>query len=226
MDNNNGFQTSFIPKKPLVEEKAPRSHKVSLFNFLATLVFFASLAAAGGMYFYKSTLESGIEKKQADLERAQAAFDPGTIQELITLDRRINTSMELLDKHMIISPIFDLLSDSTLTTVQFTDFKFETPDATSDEIKVELIGVAPGYKTIGLEEEAFAKNQYIKNPVFSNLTLGTKGQVTFNVTFTVDPALLEYTGAASEIDTTFTTATTTVDSSTSVDTQPADTITP
>lgn len=188
------FQTSFIPKKPLVEEKAPRSRKVSLFNFLATLIFFASLAAAAGMYFYKSSLEASIEKKQADLERAQAAFEPEAINELVTLDRRLETSLELLDKHLAVSPIFDLLSDVTLTTVQFTDFKFSVPEKSGDDITVELLGVAPGYKTVGLEEEAFAGNRYIKNPVFSDLTLGTRGQVTFNVEFSVDPALLEYNG--------------------------------
>jgi hypothetical protein len=169
MDNN--FQTSFIPKKPLVEEKAPRTRKVSLFNFLATLVFFASLAAAGGMYFYKSTLETGIEKKQADLERAQAAFDPETISELVTLDRRISTSLTLLDSHTKLSPIFDLLSEVTLTTVQFTDFKFSTPENAGDAIRVQLIGIAPGYKTVGLEEEAFCnKSLHQKSCVFRSST--------------------------------------------------------
>lgn len=189
------FQTSFIPKKPLVEQKASRSQKVSLFNFLATLVFFASLASAGGMYFYKSSLESGIEKKQADLERAQSAFDPETIKELIVLDRRLTTSKELLDSHMRVSPIFDLLSEVTVASVQFSDFKFKAPEKAGDVLSVDLIGVAPGYKTVGLEEVAFASNRFIVNPVFSNIALGLKGQVTFNVHFSIDDSFLDYTAS-------------------------------
>lgn len=207
MDSN--FQTSFIPKKPLVADAAPRTHRVSIFNFLATLVFFASLAAGGGMYFYKHSLETKIENQQADLRRAEAAFEPEAIDRLATLDRRLSASEEILDTHLSVTPLLDLIESATVISVQFTDFSYELPEKPGDAIKVSLTGVGPGYKTVGLQEEAFAGNKYIKNPIFSDLALGTRGQITFHVDFDVDPALLSYEpGSSGAAPVTFTEPTT------------------
>ncbi|MBP6912225.1 MAG: hypothetical protein KBB88_03450, partial [Candidatus Pacebacteria bacterium] len=79
--------------------------------------------------------------------------------------------------------------------VQFSDFKFKAPEKAGDVLSVDLIGVAPGYKTVGLEEVAFASNRFIVNPVFSNIALGLKGQVTFNVHFSIDDSFLDYTAS-------------------------------
>jgi len=96
---------------------------------------------------------------------------------------------------MRVSPIFDLLSEVTVASVQFTDFKFQAPLKPGDALSIDLMGTAPGYKTVGLEEVAFASNRFIINPVFSNIALGLKGQVSFNVHFSVDASFLDYTVA-------------------------------
>jgi hypothetical protein len=56
------FQTSFIPKRPMVpvgglNASAPR-RTTSFFMIAAVLLFVVSIGAAGGMYFWKSYLES------------------------------------------------------------------------------------------------------------------------------------------------------------------------
>ncbi len=185
-------QTSFIPKKPLVEERVVRTRKVSLFNFFATLLFFASLAAAGGMYFYKSSITQNIEKMKTDLNRAKDAFEPGVIQDLETLDRRLNATQNILGDHLIVSPIFALLERSTLSSVQFTKFEYEMPTDSAGDVRISLSGLAPGYEAVALQNDAFAKESNIKNPKFSNLELDQKGHLTFEVEFFVDRANLSY----------------------------------
>lgn len=196
------LQTSFIPKKPLVEERVMRTRKVSIFNFLATLIFFASLVSAGGMYFYKANLTQSIAKMKADLERAKDAFEPGVIEDLEKLDRRLNATVSILDEHITVSPIFALIEESTLSSVQFTKFDYEMPSDATGDVKVTLTGIAPGYEAIALQNDAYASEKSIKNPKFSNLELDQRGRITFDVEFYVERGELAYEPNISMLDNT------------------------
>lgn len=196
------LQTSFIPKKPLVEERVMRTRKVSIFNFLATLIFFASLVSAGGMYFYKANLTQSITKMKADLDRAKDAFEPGVIEDLETLDRRLNATISILDEHIAVSPIFTLIEESTLSTVQFTKFDYEMPSDATGDVKVTLTGIAPGYEAIALQNDAYASEKSIKNPKFTNLELDQRGRITFDVEFYVERGELAYEPNISMLDNT------------------------
>src|SRR3989344_7148005 len=113
-------QTSFIPKKPLVERRIPRKRPIGIISLLSTVIFFASLIAGGGLYLYRNNLVQQVQDKSVSLERAKEAFEPSLILTLQTLDKRINASREILSEHIIISPIFKALQETTLKTVRFT----------------------------------------------------------------------------------------------------------
>lgn len=191
MDTN--FQTSFIPKKPLAEERVVAPKGTSLFMFVATLIFFAALASAGGMYFYKSSLEKSIANSNASLAAARNAFEPSLITTLQTLNRRMTDANLLLSKHVAVSPIFKALERNTLKSVQFTKFSYLTPADLSAPITVKMNGVALDYSTIALQSDQLATNKDIRNPIFSNLVLNPlTGTVAFDLTFTVSPDLVKF----------------------------------
>lgn len=192
------FQTSFIPKKPLAEERISREKPISLLNVIATIIFFASLATGGVFYFYKLSLKDSISKMSNDLERAQAAFEPTLINELETLDRRISASQEILDRHIAITPIMDELSSLTLKSVQFVDFTFEAGAANKNSIAVSLKGKAKSYTAIALQAEELKKQKAFIDPIFSNLTLDTKGNVLFDLNFDIDPSFISYESTLSD----------------------------
>ncbi len=201
------FQTSFIPKKPLAQDRVSREKPISILNVIATIIFFASLSVGVVFYFYKLSLADSIQKMANDLERAQAAFEPTLIYELETLDRRITASQEILDRHISVTPIMTGLSAITLKSVQFTDFDFGVGTDNKNIIEVTLKGKAKSYTAIALQAEELKKQPAFIDPIFSNLSLDTKGNVVFDLNFEVDPAFVSY-----DIDSESTTTTSTVTS--------------
>ncbi len=198
--DNNSFQTSFIPKKPILSAttSSPRVHEsMSIFTFLAIIFLIISCLASLGLYLYRGTLIVKVKTMQASLKATKSDFEADTISELQFFDKRMSASRGVLAGHKVLSPVFSLLSSLTIPSVQFTKF---TTDSTEDgkNINVKMSGVAKDYKSIALQAQVFNSNQgkYFKDVVFSNLTLSEdkehKGYVKFEIAFSVDPALISY----------------------------------
>ncbi len=62
------FQTSFIPKKPILEEKTVSNPSVGIFMLIAVFVLFVTLVGTGGLFFYRSVESAKIVKMKAALE--------------------------------------------------------------------------------------------------------------------------------------------------------------
>lgn len=192
MDTN--FQTSFIPKKPLAEDRVPVVARTSLFSFISTLIFFGALASAAGMYFYESSLTKSIATNSASLSAARNSFEPTLITKLKTLDRRLADANLLLNNHVAVSPIFAALQATTLKSVQFTKFSYITPTDPTAPVVVHMSGKARDYSSIALESDQLATNKNIHNPIFSNLALDDRtGMVSFDLVFSVDADLVRFT---------------------------------
>lgn len=129
---------------------------------------------------------------QSNLNLAKNRFEPSKITELQVLDRRLRDSTEILSKHIAISPIFTALQGITMKTVRYTKFSYELGADESSKITVKMSGLAVGYKSVALQSDLFTKNKNIIDPVFSNLTLDDKGNVLFDLEFSVDPSFVDY----------------------------------
>lgn len=196
MDQN--FQTSFIPKKPIIEENRSEPVSINPLTVIAIFIFFAVLLATGGLYFYKGTLANNIKKMESNLTLAKNRFEPEKIAQLQNLDKRLRASNEILSKHIAISPIFEALQENTIKTIRYTKFSYTFDEKNSDRIKVKIngqsvgYGVNSGYMGIALQAEILSKNKNILNPVFSNLSLNDKGNIIFDLEFEVDPNFVDY----------------------------------
>ncbi len=190
MDQN--FQTSFIPKKPMVEERSTTPRSISIFTIISIFILFTVTLATGGFYLYQVSLSKNINQKENDLLLAKNRFEPSKITELQVLDKRLRASSEILSKHMAVTPIFQALSAITMKTVRFTKFSYSLATDKTAKIIVQMSGLAVGYRSIALQSDLFAKNKNLINPVFSNLTLDDKGNVLFDLEFSVDPGFVNY----------------------------------
>lgn len=192
MDNN--FQTSFIPKKPLAEERAPVRQGTSLLSFIATIIFFTALASAVGVYFYKASLTKNIATMDTELTAARNSFEPDFITTLHRLDSRISAADELLGNHIVVTPIFAALQANTLQSIQFTKFTYTAPADPTAPIEIHMSGKARDYTSIALESDQLATNVNIHNSIFSNLQLDPQTNlVSFDLVFTVDADLVRFT---------------------------------
>lgn len=181
---------SFIPKKPLTAGASARGNLGGIFALLALLIFIASVVAAGGTFLYTQYLTTAIASKDDSLKRAEAAYDPGVIQDLTRLDARITEAKTLMDKHVALTSLFNFISGLTLESVQFTSFSYET--AQDGSVSIDMKGLAKDFSAVALQSDQFGSNRALKNVVFSGIAVGSQGTVTFEVTATVDPSVLSY----------------------------------
>jgi hypothetical protein len=215
--------TSFIPKRPVSTEPVQEPHPnraVGLLSLLAVVVVIATAVSYAGVYVYEKQLIAQKQKTDALINEARKGIGTEFLTEMKTLSTRIDGVKAVLDKHIVVTPIFAALEQSTLRSVQYKSFGYEfTSDTTTAQqaVKVTLTGTAKSYATIALQSDSFTQNSLIKNPIFSNLTIDDKtNAVNFKLVFTVNPAALSYEafianlGKAAEVDQSNTTITSTV----------------
>lgn len=189
------FQTSFIPKKPIVATTNSVPSTINLFSLIATVLFVVSLALSGGVYFYKDLLGKQIEESKVFLKKAQDDIDSDFIKQAIRLDSRIETSKKLLSSHLTITPFFAFLSEITLKTVRFRDFNFSYP--APDKIAVSMKGQALSYSAVALQSDYLNQQKNLKNTIVGDMILDPGGTVSFNVITSVDPKVFSYALVAS-----------------------------
>lgn len=187
------FQTSFIPKRTTIAT-APyataKSSAVSFFNVIAIVVFLSTIAGAVGVFAFKGLLANQIVEKRAMLEKAQGAFEPDFIKKMVRLNDRITHARELLDNHVAVSPLFEVIENSTLRTVRFKDFKYFLEDAQS--VKLTMRGEARNFASIVLQSDQFGKNKYLRDQLFADFNLDQVGNVGFTFTAGVDRSLVSH----------------------------------
>ena len=186
------FQTSFIPKKSIIKERAISVRSVSPITIISIFILFAMLVTTGTLYFYKGVLTSSKTQKVKDLDLAKNRFEPEKIAELQALDKRLRASSEILGQHIAVTPIFQVLQKITMKTVRFTSFAYSFQEEPNAKVEVKMSGVAVGYRSIALQADLFTQNKNFIDPVFANLKLDDKGNVLFDLDFLVDPHFVDY----------------------------------
>ena len=189
----NSFQTSFIPKKPIIDNgmSSKKDRTTSISMVVSVFILIAVVSSAVGLFLYKSYLEKNKEQLSASLSKVRDSFDSNTIAELEMYDKKSTISKSVLEGHLVLSPLFESINDLTLPSIQYTKFDHNTDNGV---FIVKMSGVARDYKAIALQADVFNsdKGKMFKDIIFSNLTRDKNNYVTFNVEFTVDPALLSY----------------------------------
>jgi hypothetical protein len=186
------LRTSFIPKKNLILKNDSGGGRVSIniFLSLASIIFFLMVAIAAGAYLYKVVIQKKIVAEGVQLEKVKKAFDPNLIADIKRLDHRITTSKTVLENHIVVMPVFDLLEALTLKTVRFTSFDYQSTKGGSPTIR--LNGEAKSYASVALLSDSFGEDERIKNPVFSGLALNDAGGVKFTFQASLDPAMISF----------------------------------
>ncbi len=186
------FQTSFIPKKPMVKEYSAGPRPIGLLTIISLFILFAVLLTSGGLFFYKGIMKKKIATMESDLDRAQHRFEPAKIKELQVLDKRLTAAHQILSKHIAITPIFEALQEVTMKSVRYTKFDYDFGEGKDAKIEIKMSGVTLGYSFLALQSDLLASNKNFIDPVFSNLALTDNGNVTFDLNFSVDPSFVDY----------------------------------
>ncbi len=191
--------TSFIPKRPLVQSETPRASARAPFGILSlltTVLFFGTIIASGGIFLYERQLASQKMRMESQIAKAKEGLGVEFVTDMKQLDNRITAIKGLIQSHVVVTPIFQALEQSTLRSVQYRTFSYSFGPGTGGGariVSVEMTGTAKNYETIALQSEAFGKSLLIKDAVFSNLTVDEKrGAINFNLRFSVNAPDLSY----------------------------------
>lgn len=192
------LRTTLIPKKPASETTRidPTPKMVSIMILIAAIIFVVSLAAAGGLYFYRALILKNIDELSQSITRAEEIISPALVARLNEYDRRSTIVKTLLDSHVVLSPIFDLLGDLAISSVRFSQFDYDV--GRDGDAKMTLAGEARSYASLAAQSDLLGKNEHINDPIFSNFELNPLGNVTFNFSAGISKSLQLYRNTLSE----------------------------
>ena len=193
------FQTSFIPKKQLSQTGSHISNSTygisSLFLLIASVIFIASLAGAGGAYFWNDHVSNLQPQYKNDLAARQKEFGVSDIEFLKQKQNKIDLSRKLINNHLSISRIFDILGRFTIENVRFLNLDVSAPaglNAAGDSIKISMRGYGTSFPSVAFQSdvlsqlEKYGLSKIIKNPILSDPSLDSSGTVSFGFSATVD----------------------------------------
>jgi uncharacterized membrane protein len=184
------FQSSFIPKGPVVQQQIFKKKGLGWSGMLVVLLLIISLVGAIGLYAYKIIIKKDIQNLESQLAGDEQNIDTKTINEMVQFEKKMQVTETIVKKHQIISNFLTALSSSTVSTVQFAEMNYA--NLKEGELSVNLHGKAADYSSVALQENVFYQNRYFKSISFSNLTLSDDGKVSFDIALSVDPQIAIY----------------------------------
>lgn len=187
------FQTSFIPKKPLIQTTNVKpARTTNLFTLISSIIFITVLVLSAGVFGYKFYLTRANATLALELDSYLQRFEPELIAQLSRDDARIESGKTLLNQHIAVTSLMEFLSRVTLSSVRFTTFSYV---ADARKVTLNMTGEAKNFAAVALQSDEFLKEAnkpYIQNPLFSNLTLDKSGNVKFDFTGTMDASKISY----------------------------------
>ena len=178
------FQTSFIPKTPF----APLPERMvvddvhngpGFLGIFAYFLLFLSIAASGGVMWYRTSISAAIDKDLTALEKTETLLDQELLNNVRSLDSKITISQSILGRHYSVAYVLDKLAGSTTPNVQFDSFTFKND---KDGKTIQIDGFAKDYASIAEQSRGFSESAIFKNHLFSGLSLDdTKNLVRFKL---------------------------------------------
>lgn len=193
MDGTNP-KVSFIPKSSLVREVSflDRPRPRSVMGSLAIFAFIATAGSYGGLYLYNDSLGKKIVAKTNEIKSTQKEFsDAPQVEKAKVFLSRVALARELLDTHILVSPVISFLSNNTVGSVVYDKFSF-MHGANGETL--ELFGEAPSYASLAYQGDVLrGKTKELSNMSIHEVGLTKFGTVTFALTMTFNPGYLSYT---------------------------------
>lgn len=192
---------SFIPKTPLAHEERffERKRPRSVMGVIAGTVLTISVGLYAGLYYWNIVLAEKIITKTNEINELQGAFTASPyVSEAKMFRSRADLAKELLSQHIVISPIFDFISEATLQDVLYESFAFSKSDA---GWTLELAGEAPSYAVLAYQSDILKKKtEELDSFAIKNVALTRFGTVHFSLSLVFAPEYISYTKNISTTD--------------------------
>lgn len=160
---------SFIPKQPTGGSVRKRTvRKVYVLAYISFVLFLGTLVAAGGTFIYKLSVESTLEEQQNKLIEERDQFSPAQIESLRALDTRLEEAQGILDGHISVHRIFEVLEAVTVSTVQIVGFDIMRTDSGSVELIISGL-TKEGFEALLFQKEISERDSIFNDAVYSEI---------------------------------------------------------
>ncbi len=187
------FDTSFIPKRPIFKEEAGirRHEPIPVVTLVGFAVFFAALILTGLVFFLHKKDFNSVQSLATQLATEKERFNPQTIEELKAVSTRLRYAKDVIDNHVAVSPLLDLVQAVTLKSLYYDGFDLTKDEKTGYQLR--LLGKAPSYGLLYAQVEAYRADPKIRGVEVVNMQLDERtGGTTFEVRLTLSPEVMKY----------------------------------
>lgn len=193
------FQTSFIPKRPVIDASRaalPTVKNFNIFSLFATVVFTITILVSAGLFGYRLYIINEIVKADKTLDEARSIFEPDTVKDLLDASTRFRTINNLLENHFVVSELLLVLKDLTVKNVAFSDLAYRYNNKI---ISLDIKGVSRSYNAIAQQSDIFAESDFFQNQVFSGFSLTENGNIGFKYSANILKDKVSYKSAVNRI---------------------------
>lgn len=199
MVNSSG--TSFIPQRPTKGKvNTRRVRKVYVLSYISSVMFFGSVLAAAGVFFFNFSLNAQLDHQKEQLASERQQFNQGDIESIRDLEKRIDSVQQRLDNHISVLSVLEALERSAVQSVNYITFSYKRLGDTAPI--VTLTGDSDRIDGIVFQREVLQANPILAGSTFTEVALqsaisddGSKLNkvVTFSFEKEIDPNLVSYT---------------------------------
>lgn len=186
------FQTSFIPKKPMIPGSmgVPTKKPTNILSTISIFLVVVTILLSAGAFLYEKKLVRDNEEKKQKIESEIKTFDPALTNQLTLLKSRVDAAKELLKNHLALTNFFNLLNENTVSTIQFKDFSYT--GGPGKPLIVKLSGQAKSFNDLIFQSDTILANPNLKNVVFSGFDLDKNGNVIFMMDAEINQSYISY----------------------------------
>ncbi len=173
---------NLIPRR---KKKITKNQKILLYSLVFLLI---------GLTISYIVLISLNERAQAELVKVEEKIEGQKTQELKELEDKVQsqkTKVDLfspyLESHIIITKFFDFIESKTHPHIYFSQLS-----VSANSSVVNLTGEADSFLSLGQQLIIFNNSEKIKNVSLSNISLGQKGEVLFNLKLSLIKELFKH----------------------------------
>ncbi|MBI5045960.1 MAG: hypothetical protein HZC14_03115 [Candidatus Niyogibacteria bacterium] len=180
--------TSFISKTTVLPSPVYKSKGLGFLTIISVVLLVVSFAALAGVWLYMGVLRGDMDRLSADFDKTKKEFDIASIQDLSAVSTSIDVSKKILQSHVAVSRIMDMLEQNTLPDVRFSNFNYGGGGGNL----ITLAGDAKSYTTLAEQALVLESIKNVESLSLSNLSLRGGGRVGFDLFITIKPDLINY----------------------------------
>jgi len=154
--------------------------------YASITIFVLVIAAYGGLLLLNGAQKRAREQIIEQVKVKEESIEPGLINQIFTLDKRLKNIQLLLGAHVFSSNIFRLLENNTHPQVRFLNFNLNT------EIqKIDMVGETSSYSILASQIAILERDPQIERVEFGGLSLGGNNLLGFKLNLQFKPSLIQ-----------------------------------